>query len=171
MANITKNEKEFKKILDEVFDNMAKDERFFSNESQLQYELALRLKDYDLVKGVELEVLSSTLSFDDFKKDTDKKFYTDIVVDLGNNEYIAIELKFKTPEYDEKIKQHQTKSGKVFYTFAQGAEDEGSVLFWRDVERLEKFGSVKGGVLLNFDEKKKVVKKFAILTTDIKNTI
>ena len=177
---VTKNEKDFSKILNEIFENMGGEEKGFSNEAQLQYELALRLKDYNIVKNVELEVLSTNLSFEDFQKiecDIKKeKYYTDIIVDLGKNKYVAIELKFKTPEYKndegkERIRKHTTTKGKVFYTCSQGAENEGSYYFWKDVERLEKFTNNKkdeNRLLLNFDTSKMVKQKFAILMTNSK---
>ena len=178
---IKKKKDEFRKILNDVFEEMKTCSRVFSNEAQLQYELAVRLKDKkyeDLIHGVELEVLSSNLKVEDFNKMSDSeieknKFYTDIVVNLGEEEYVAIELKFKTPEYGKnvKIKKHIVKNtDNEFYTFSQGAETEGGFLFWSDVARLEKFGKSKeeNGILLNFNDSKKVIQKFAILMTNAK---
>lgn len=159
----------FKQVLINIFEDMASKEKVFSNEAQLQYELALALKNLDFVSKVELEVLSSNLDYEKFKTKTkdDDKYYTDIVVKTSDGEYIAIELKFKTPEYKGvNVKEHKTKSNKLFYTFSQGAEDVGSYLFWKDVERLEKFRDVKNPLLLNFDKNKKVTSKFAIIMTN-----
>ena len=174
---IKQKKEKFKEILNEIFDNMLADKRCFSNEAQLQYELAIILKDEkykDLIQGIELEVLSSSLTVENFNSMTDSqieknKFYTDIVVNLGDGHYVAIELKFKTPEYGTGIKEHIVKNtSNKFYTFSQGAETEGGFLFWSDVARLEKFGKAKNGILLNFDKSKKVVQKFAILMTNAK---
>lgn len=162
-----KNLTEIEDILKGIFKCMSDEEIGFSNEAQLQYELAIRLKEYsNVVDKVELEVLSSDLTYNSFNQKTknDKKYYTDIVIKKKDGNYVAIELKFKTPEYPkkQKIMKHKTNKGNIFYTYSQGAEDEGSYLFWKDVERLENFSKT----YLNFDEKKKVDEKFAIIMTN-----
>lgn len=165
-----KTETDINKIIDEIFENLKNENKGFSNEAQMQHELAIRFRDYGIIEDVELEELSSNLSFEEFNgKDlhNKNKYYIDLVLKLKNSkEYVVIELKFKTPIYNVNIVKHTTNNKDVFYTFKQGAEDEGVCLFWRDVERLEKFNDQNSQILLNFDENKKVVKKFVILMTN-----
>ena len=148
-----------KEILKKAIDELAAEGKIFSNERQFQLELAMELQNKDF--EVELEVVSSDKSFDDFKKlskeDRDK-LYTDIIIKQENNKYVAIELKYKTPQT---YHQYETSRGKTI-TFPQGAPDLGAFFFWKDVERLENFRNIK----LNFDNEKKVEKGFAVLLTN-----
>lgn len=147
------------KFIDRLLKNLADNKRVFTNESQFQFELALALQKEGY--PVELEVLSCNKEVEDISRLSKKeieKYYSDIVVNLGNNEYAVIELKYKLPQ---KVMMHKIDDLK-FITFSQGAPDVGSYLFWKDVERLEKFNN---NLHLNFDNSKKIIKKFAIILT------
>lgn len=95
-------------------------------------------------------------------KDERQKAYTDIVV-KDETGYIAIELKYKTPDTKD-IMYYDVKRGIKTYLFPQGAENIGLYLYWKDVERLERL--VNGGIPLSFDEKKEVVKGDAVMLTN-----
>ena len=115
---------------------------------------------------VEMEVVSSDKEYEVFKKlskEEREKLYTDIVVKQPNGNYIAIELKYKTPQ---KHYMYKNKNGNAI-TFAQGASDLGSVLFWEDIRRIEAFADSK--IRLNFDDNKIVEKGYAILLTNEKD--
>ena len=119
-------------------------------------------------------VLFEVLSVNDGKKE-----YTDLVIDLGDNRYIAIELKYKSAEkpqsnkditgYDKKIGAfyYEIKNDEKRYIFPQGASDEGSYRFLRDVERLENFiyGKTVNGdkKCFNFGECNQVIMGYAII--------
>ncbi len=161
-----------KNTLTSVLDAFGKEKRVFSNEAQFQFELGRELEK----KGYKVffEVLSEEVD----EKGKKKKIYTDIVVELNNNnEYVAIELKYKSagkpskgcngfddrigafcyPVYNNKIQQ---------YVFPQGAINEGLYFFLRDVERLEKF--INKEIKFNFDETKKITKAYAIIMANSK---
>ena len=69
-------------VLNEIISNFEKQGKIFTNEEQLQFELAIALKE----KGynVELEVLSMSQN-ELSKNDKGEKLYTDIIVNLGDN--------------------------------------------------------------------------------------
>lgn len=149
-----------KKTLNDTIQALAKQNKIYSNESQFQFDLAWELRG----KGfqVELEALSvSQAAAKQLSKEERKKAYTDIIVKDGDG-YIAIELKYKTPETKD-IMCYDINGVKT-YLFSQGAENLGSYLYWKDVERLEKL--VNGHVPLNFGVEKKVVKGYAVLLTN-----
>ena len=148
-----------KEILKKTIDELAAEGKIFSNERQFQLELAMKLqqKGFD----VELEVVSSDKSFDELQKlskEDREKLYTDIIIKQENDKYIAIELKYKTPQ---KFYIYKTIKGTII-TFPQGASDLGAFLFWKDVERLENFKNIN----LNFDSNKKIEKGYAVLLTN-----
>ena len=129
-----------KDILKLAIDELAAEGKIFSNERQFQLELAIKLqhKGFD---DVELEVVSSDKSFIEFQKlskEDREKLYTDIIIKQENDKYIAIELKYKTPQ---KFYIYKTTKGTTI-TFPQGASDLGAFLFWKDVERLENFKNI-----------------------------
>ena len=154
--NFTKN------TLETSIKNLASKGKIYSNESQFQFDLAweLRKQGFD----VELEMLSVSQSYvKKLSKEERKKAYTDIVIKDGTD-YIAIELKYKTPETDD-IMCYVANNEKV-YLFPQGADNIGAYLYWKNIERLEML--VNGMIPLNFDANKKVIKGYAVLLTNDK---
>lgn len=154
--NFTKN------ILETAIKKLASKGKIYSNESQFQFDLAweLRKQGFD----VELEMLSVSQSYvKKLSKEERKKAYTDIVIKDGTD-YIAIELKYKTPETDD-IMCYVANNEKV-YLFPQGADNIGVYLYWKDIERLEML--VNGMIPLNFDANKKVIKGYAVLLANDK---
>ena len=150
-----------KATLEAAMNDLAKTGKIFSNESQFQFDLAWKLR--EMGYEVELEVLSANCNPSQFAalpKEEKKKYYTDIVI-KDDNEYIAIELKYKTP--DNGVMQYKTGSGN-YYVFPQGAENISSYLYWKDVERLEEL--VFSKILLNFNASKKVSRGYAVLLTN-----
>lgn len=154
-----------KKTLTNIIDGFAKQGRIFANEAQFQHELAMAL-DREGYK-VHLEVLSTSPSnYADFKqkpKSDREKFYTDIVIEFDNNNYVAIELKYKTDEASYKY------NNVTIQTFPQGAYDNGTYDFLKDVERIERFVSDVNDnrhIDFNFDVNKKVVKGYALILTN-----
>ena len=108
-----------------------------------------------------MSVKDSPIKFAGLSKEKSKKYYTDIVVKDEDGGYIAIELKYKTPDVGRLLRYEC--SGKNHYLAAQGAENINSYFFWKDVERLE---NMADGMPLNFDESKKVKKGYAVLLTN-----
>ena len=143
-----------KQKLQAAIQNLAKDGKIFSNESQFQLDLAWELKKQGF--HVELEVLTANVDLSQFAslpKEKREKYYIDIVV-KDEDGYIAIELKYKTPRTGKLMRYKCNNEN--HYLAAQGAENIDSYLYWKDVERLEKM-MIKG-IPLNFD-KRKMIKK------------
>ncbi len=129
-------------ILKNIIDKFAKSGIFFSNEQDFQFKLAIALKEKPGVKSVKLEAIAlKKNSWANVKsKAQDKsligkqeKEYIDILLELDNGEYIAIELKYKTPD---KMCYYETLAGEMV-TFRQGAYNLGTYGFYRDISRLE----------------------------------
>lgn len=153
-----------KNTLENAINKLAEGGKIFSNERQFQLELAMQLQRMNF--EVEMEVVSSDKGYEAFKtlhKEEREKLYTDIVVKQPNGKYIAIELKYKTPQKHYMYKNNNGNS----ITFAQGASDLGSVLFWEDIRRIESFAD--STIRLNFDDNKIVEKGYAILLTNEKD--
>ena len=151
-------------VLYEIISNFEKQGKIFTNEEQLQFELAIALKE----KGynVELEVLSMSQN-ELSKNDKGEKLYTDIIVNLGDNSYVAIELKHKLME--KKIVYNV--NGKNVYAFPQGAHNIGSHDFLKDIERLERMTKLdrEDRIPFQFNKENKIIKSFAIIFTNDKN--
>lgn len=138
-----------------IMDDMAADGQVFVNEQDFQFNLGKRIRKMSEVKAVYFEVssFSTPLSSISDKEDTD------IIVELKDGSYIAIELKYKTPY---KICTYTTKQGTI-KTLKQGAYDFGVYYFLNDVVRLENINK------RYFNENIDISKGFAILLTNDKN--
>ena len=130
-----------------ILKEFAQNGVLFSNERQFQLELAFKLKEY---YDVYLEMLDYS---------NGEKKYVDIVVKVGNNEFVAIELKYTTRDRNILYKT----SSRTVYTFKQGAGDIRRFHFLKDVERLEKL--LKKTDVFEI-EGAKVIKGFAIIMTN-----
>lgn len=136
-----------------ILNEFGKKERVFNSESQFQFELAWRIK--ELVDcEIRLEELSR-IRIDSITnkkgKIVKKKDYTDIILEKG--EYrIGIELKYKTIEYKNDLKNINLKT--------HGAVDLGSYDFLLDIHRLEKLVNNSDGVT------KSCQKGFSIILTN-----
>ncbi len=155
-----------KEIINTCITDFADNGDVFSNEAQFQFALAWKLKEKLTKETTEdVKILLEHLVICE-----DKKYYIDILARVGEDLF-PIELKYKTPEkptgkqkpaqYRENLNAFQYGDQ---YVFPQGAEDEGSYYFLKDVERLEKLkvtnsvflpGTIKKGyaVLLTNSEK------------------
>ena len=154
-------------VIDEIMQSFTREKRVFTNEAQFQFELAMQLQ----LKGY--RVLFEVPSVDQ----KGRKSYTDLVIDLGNKEYIAIELKYKTVEkpasssvngFDRDIGafSYGTYKGIPQFIYPQGAVDEGSYNFLKDVERLERL--VDKDIIFNYDEANEVREAYAIIIANSK---
>lgn len=123
----------------------------FESEQEFQLELVIYLRStnhYDLVK-IEQQLYCSMLSNYVWKKSKDTTIRIDIVVKKGD-EYLPIELKFKTKE----IKRNSDIFGIIKEDFpvvhTQSATNYGKYDFWKDVRRLEllkeNFSGVRNGI-------------------------
>lgn len=126
----------------DILDSLAAAEKVFSNEQDFQFEFAKALDALNEVVEVKLEALSLSVNWNTVQQlannkgkiNRDKKEYTDIIVKLDNGEYIAIELKMKTPG---KICYYHTKGSGNVLTMVQNAYDENAYEFINDIKRLE----------------------------------
>ncbi|MBR7172687.1 MAG: hypothetical protein IKD36_02730 [Clostridia bacterium] len=148
-----------------IMDEFKNSKKVFSNESQFQLDLASKIKEKGY--GVELEVFATKYAINEFpnltKKDKNKKQYIDIVVNLEEKKCVVIELKYKT---QERTVVYDCGNNKKAITFAQGAPDEGSYLFWKDVVRLERYKSKE--IKINFDDPREIVGGLAIIMANDK---
>ena len=129
----------------EILKELSKTRPLFQNETDLQFFIALALKE----KGYEirLEYYSG--------KENNKRKYVDLVV-VKNNECYIFEFKYKTKKEEIII------SNEKFELFDQQAIDLGSYLVLKDVERTEKHMNQK---FLNVE----VTKGYVIFLTNDKN--
>lgn len=159
-----------KQIIKDIIIDFAKQELVFSNEQDFQIEMALALKTGKYgVKDVKLEIISLNETWEDVKKkvqnkekiDRQIKQYHDILVKFSDDEYVLIELKYKTPS---KLCFYKTKRGEMI-TFAQGVYDIGAYDFLKDISRLETISErhMPGEI------QKKIKKSYAVLLTNDKN--
>lgn len=127
-----------KKLLDMIREVMNNTQQVIRCEDQLKLALAWELKkEYEDKANIYLEYAA--------KNNTNgRRLYYDIVIEVGN-EYIPIELKFKT----KFVKGHE-------YT-NQAAQNLGRYDFWTDVERIQNFNENTG---------KEFTKGYAILVTN-----
>ena len=161
----------FGEELDAIISGFGTEGRIFSNEEQFQFELALAIerkyqKDEKGYPKVRLEVLSCSEPLEtiaELSKEERDKMYTDIVVDISDDESIAIELKYKTIGSSKTKFYEYATNGRKTVVFHQGANNIGRYLFLKDVERLEKLVNGKG-----FDTGfgGKVVRGYAIIISN-----
>lgn len=144
--------------LKSCIDDLAERKLIFSNELQFQLELSRKLEERFPDK-VYLEVLS-------YDKENNKKVYTDIVVETGLNEYIAIELKYKIAQCKKGMAYYQYQSASdPAFLFPQGAYNISSVAYMQDIERLEHL--VYHKLDYNMSEKRKtVIRGYAVILTN-----
>lgn len=144
---------EFNKgTLEKILNGFALGGRVFTNEAQFQFELGRAIKE----EFNDVEVLFEVLSIDKKGKNTrNKKVYTDLVLSFGekaDKKYVAIELKYKSTSKSKglvKINGTEIKAYKYSddqYVFPQGAEDEGSFAFLKDIHRLEEMVRDEGNI-------------------------
>jgi len=154
-----------------VMDSLAEQGYVFSNEQDFQFTFANELKKLPMVNEVKLEALSLSVSWEDAVSLSNGKWnqsqqnsskiiskqYTDIIVKTIDEEYFAIELKFKTPN---KICTYETeKSGRIV-TMVQCAYDINAYEYLYDVQRLELINS------RFFYKDIKIKKGYAIILTN-----
>lgn len=154
-----------------IINSFASEGIVFSNEQDFQFALGTKIKGLKCVKNVFFEVISldSTITFSLIESNVKKsikyklprsvKQYHDLLVELDNQTFVMIELKYKSPG---KICLYETLKGK-FITFIQGAYDLGAYDFLNDIQRLETINSRN---LLNDI---KISKSFSILLTNDRN--
>lgn len=120
----TKEQSLTQQWLDDCLKEMARQNLIFRNEEQFQFCLAWAIQDFFGSYNVLLE--ESTLDIDYSGKI--KKSYTDILVKTDKDEYIAIELKYKTAE----------TSIQGIDLLNHGATDLGRFDYLWDINRLER---------------------------------
>lgn len=113
--------------LAEIINGFARDNKIFSKEAQFQFDLAWEIRNQFPNYEVVLEYL--------FKE---KKWYIDIVAfSAQEKKCVPIELKYKTTD-----KNIVYKIGdESYYTFNQGACDNGSYDYIKDISRIENLGN------------------------------
>ena len=150
-----------KKILEDIIKGFAEEGRIFSKEAQFQFELAIALRDYVDKNGKKLIQDNNKDRIQLEHLSQDNKMYTDIVVRSGGS-YYPIELKYKTA--DKQIEYIKGKITKV--TYCQGAHDDASYDFLKDIERLEKIVIDKEFTPFDGEDSFKIEKGFAIIISN-----
>jgi len=150
------NKSDIKKIMD----RLAERGLVFTNEKDFQFAFAKELDKVLGVSDVQLEVLSFPYSWKHVNESTVKKDkeYTDIIFKY-DDEWYAIELKYKTPDH---ICKYETNAG-VSFTMKQGAYDHNSYHCIKDIYRLETINS------RYFSNINKIKKSFFVLLTNDSN--
>ena len=118
------------------------------NERDMQMQLSVFLRQTGHYDDVDLEYSLPNAAFNDYPWDSELRL--DIVVRKGN-EYLPIELKYKTKSVSRRIERFGEMLDVDFQIVKNhGAQDLGKYDFWKDVKRLEvvnrKFKSVVGGI-------------------------
>jgi len=140
------------------FDCQERDPIIFSNELHLQMHLAQFLVGEGYTILYEYHVPAACFSNINemvypwrTKKNYPQKMYLDLVVKI-NNEYIPIEIKYKTRALKKDTQIFDEEKRDVELLRNQGAQDWGMYGFWKDVHRLELvcdiFNTVKNGIAL-----------------------
>ncbi len=116
-------------FLSHCMDNLAKTGKIFQNEAQFQFDLAWEIQK-KLGEGYRIHLEKMNLS-----SNSNKKNYTDIVVQCPQGELVAIELKYKT-------KVLSCKKGVTLST--QSADDNARYDYYNDISRNEKLKAEEG---------------------------
>ena len=132
-------------VLTNIIDSFASEGKVFTNEAQFQFDLAWALKEqgYDIRLEFQAE----------------KREYIDILA-IKNNVGTPIELKYKTKDKEETYSFH---NGNSVTTKNQGAVDNGSYDFIKDIHRLEEV--LQKSVIYDKGRELDVKEGFAIIIT------
>ena len=123
--------------MEKIIEKLQGKRQIFCSEAEFQLEMAWVIKEMYRDAEVRLEYVPT---FDD-------KMHIDILVFI-NNEWIPIELKYKTKKSKkEKMTDQITQEG--FNLKNQGAKNIGCYLYLKDIERIER---IKEAVKNNFKE-------------------
>ena len=151
-----------KEILEDIIKQFAEEGKIFSNEAQFQFELAWALREYKDKKGNKLfSDINDKIMLEHLSTVENEKMYTDIVVRVGKK-YYPIELKYKTAD---KTIEYQ-KGNIVKITYLQGAHDDASYDFLKDIKRLEQIVIDKEFTPFDGEESYCVKKGFAIIISN-----
>ena len=123
--------------MEKIIEKLQGKRQIFCSEADFQLEMAWVIKEMYHDAEVRLEYVPT---FDD-------KMHIDILVFI-NNEWIPIELKYKTKN-SKKGALEDKKTQEVFNLKNQGAKDIGCYLYLKDIMRIE---SIKQEVKNNFEE-------------------
>lgn len=129
--------KEF--LQEKCINSFVNDGIIFTNESQFQFALAMKIKETlpDSAVYLEQPIFLKDISSNKIIE----KMYIDIVVEYNNKLY-PIEVKYKTT--NKEVIYCKTNSSEKYYTFNQGAADCGSYDFIWDIKRIERLVLEKG---------------------------
>ena len=123
--------------MEKIIEKLQGKRQIFCSEADFQLEMAWVIKEMYRDAEVRLEYVPT---FDD-------KMHIDILVFI-NNEWIPIELKYKTKK-SKKEKMTDQITQEVFNLKNQGAKDIGCYLYLKDIMRIE---DIKEAVKNNFEE-------------------
>lgn len=138
------------------FLNNERDEPFY-NERELQVSLALFLEQTQHYKKIYLEYYVPVKDNNKTKLSEgyvwNSKIKMELVVVVGDNSYIPIELKYKIKKINEpRVMRFGESIEHVDIIKTHGAEDIGCYDFWKDVRRIElvqdHYSKVVGGIAL-----------------------
>lgn len=127
---------------------LERNRKLFFNERNFQMHLSTYLLGIGNYDEVFLEYYVPKTELQDYVWNS--KLYLDIVIRKGN-EYLPIELKYKTKKISEKkLKRFGEDLGIFEILKNQGAQNLGKYNFWKDVRRLEllrdKFSTIHNGI-------------------------
>lgn len=125
--------------IEDVIEKVRKNRKIFTSEADLQLEVAFAIKElYDDVSVYREYVpdIEDLSHLSKKEKDELSNMHTDILVVTNDNEWIPIELKYKT----RKIYYKDNKTGCVFNLKEHGAHDCGCYDYFKDIYRIEQIG-------------------------------
>ena len=127
---------------------LASNEDLLFNERDLQMHLAAYLRQTGHYDDVDIEYYVPLAELEGYIWKNELRI--DLLV-RKNNEFLPIELKFKTKAVQKPISRFGEKISSIVDVMKnQGAQDLGKYDFWKDVRRLEivknRFGAIKNGL-------------------------
>lgn len=149
-----------KQTLEDIILNFADNGKTFTNEKQLQFEFANALKDKNF--KIDLEVLSMSeneLINSNIGKNKFDNLFTNIAVNLDNNQYIAIMLDYQLKNglsvYDI--------NNKITFTYSQNETPS----YIEKIDRLQRLTKDKlNKISFNFDSKNIILKSYVLIFTN-----
>ena len=145
--------------IEEIIKTFASKKIIFQQEAQLQFSLAWELQKQIERNNIDAKVYLEFLGCQDNKNN--RRFYSDIIIIDKEQNYIVIELKYKTKQaeytngHNEKVK-----------LFGHGAPDEGRYDYLLDIRRIELFKNRDNENYLYSKQLKTFEKGYAILITN-----
>lgn len=145
--------------IEEILIKFANEKRIFQKEAQLQFELAWELQKQIERNNSGAKVYLEFLGYQ--SKKTNKRFYSDIIIIDKDDNYIVIELKYKTKKAD-----FIDGNNNHINLFGHNAPDDGRYDYLLDIHRIELFKYKDENSFQYSNQLQNFEKGYAILLTN-----